>query len=122
MNVDDILWNPRLLHHLVTARVFAGDELVLVDVGMRAGIPEQWTMLKDQMRVIGFEPDEAECARLNALSTAWQQVCYPFALDLRSQTRELYLREHNRAADGIFARTWWSKRFGAGTANEMRRF
>ena len=122
MNVNDILWNPRLLHRLVGDRVFQDDEMVLVDVGMRAGIPEQWTMLQDQMHVIGFEPDQAECERLNGLSTAWRQICYPYALDARAQTRQLYLREHNRAADGLFTRTWWSKRFGAGTAEEMGRF
>ena len=118
MHLQDILWNPRLIHRLVGERRFTGDELVFVDVGMRDGIPNYWTMLHDQMRVIGFEPDEAECQRLNALSTPWHQICYLDALDSCPQIRQFYLREHNRAADGTFSRTWWSRRFGVATDRE----
>jgi FkbM family methyltransferase len=116
MHSDDILWNPRLLHQLVRERRFKDDRMILVDVGMRAGIPSYWTMLKDQLHVVGFEPDVAECDRLNALEVGWTQICYPYALDSRAGARSLYLRDHNRAADGLFRRTWWSKRFGLGSA------
>jgi FkbM family methyltransferase len=88
---------------------------------MRAGIPNYWSLLRDQLHVIGFEPDEPECYRLNALKTEWSQTCYPYALDSVAQTpRHLYLREHNRAADGIYPWTWWSERFGVATPKEAR--
>jgi hypothetical protein len=116
MHHDDILWNPRMLHQLVRERRFRDDKLAFIDVGMRAGIPNYWSLLRDQLHVIGFEPDEPECYRLNALKTEWSQTCYPYALDSVAQTpRHLYLREHNRAADGIYPWTWWSERFGVAT-------
>jgi FkbM family methyltransferase len=40
--------------------------VVLADIGARGGLQEPWDALTDAVRVIGFEPDEAECARLNA--------------------------------------------------------
>jgi hypothetical protein len=75
MNSDDILWNPRLLHHLVRERRFEEDKFIFVDVGMRAGIPQHWTMLKDQLHVIGFEPDVMECQRLNRVDAGLLSVC-----------------------------------------------
>lgn len=37
----------------------------LIDVGARGGISRKWAPLKGAIRAIGFEPDEAECQRLN---------------------------------------------------------
>lgn len=122
MNSDDILWNPRLLHHLVRERRFEEDKFIFVDVGMRAGIPQHWTMLKDQLHVIGFEPDVTECQRLNSLRTEWTQVCFPYALDSTARTRPLYRRSHNHAADGVYRWTWWWERFGIASVEETRQF
>jgi hypothetical protein len=108
----DLLWNPRMTHRLVRDKVFSGSELVLVDVGMRGGIQQHWTMLKDQLRVIGFEPDEAECRRLNSAQTEWNQVCFPVFLDSLPRERGGYQRAHNRAADGLHPNKGGGQRFG----------
>jgi FkbM family methyltransferase len=42
------------------------DKLVLVDVGARWGATERWQPINDVAEIIGFEPDQAECERLNA--------------------------------------------------------
>ncbi len=38
--------------------------LVVVDVGCRWGFAQAWERLGDRSMIIGFDPDEAECARL----------------------------------------------------------
>ncbi len=42
------------------------DKIVYVDVGARWGISEQWNHFSDIVTIIGFEPDETECKKLNA--------------------------------------------------------
>jgi FkbM family methyltransferase len=39
---------------------------VVVDVGARWGIADHWSALGSSVMVFGFDPDAAECARLNA--------------------------------------------------------
>lgn len=42
---------------------------LIVDVGARWGVSERWAALRPSpLRVFGFDPDAAECARLNELS------------------------------------------------------
>ncbi len=112
MDWKDILWNPRMTHQLVRDKVLSGSELVLVDVGMRGGIQQHWTMFNDQLRVIGIEPDEAECRRINSAQTAWKQVCFPVFLDSMPRERGMYQRAHNRAADGLHPNRSGGQRFG----------
>jgi FkbM family methyltransferase len=42
------------------------DKIICVDVGARWGITEPWIHFGDIVNVIGFEPDGAECKKLNA--------------------------------------------------------
>src|SRR3954471_1137089 len=51
---------------LVAAGAFAEDPLVVVDVGARGGIDQCWEEFGKGVRVIGFEPDAEEYARLIA--------------------------------------------------------
>jgi FkbM family methyltransferase len=44
------------------------EQIVAVDVGARWGIGDRWEGLGDLVQVFGFDPDEIECARLNAIS------------------------------------------------------
>jgi FkbM family methyltransferase len=53
---------------------YARTPLVLVDVGVRWGVHERWSGVADHLRVIGFEPDPDEHARLTA--QAAQGVTY----------------------------------------------
>ena len=49
---------------------FARDPLVLVDVGARGGLRPNWQPAKEHLRVIGFEPEAEEFARLDAQARA----------------------------------------------------
>jgi FkbM family methyltransferase len=42
------------------------DPLCIVDVGARGGMQQHWAGLRQHALFIGFEPDQAECARLAA--------------------------------------------------------
>lgn len=72
--------SPLMTRHLVEqCGAFAGDPVVIMDVGARGGLNTEWTVFGDQMRVYCFEPDEEECSRLAA--EAPPQVVYiPTAL------------------------------------------
>ncbi len=48
------------------------DPITLIDVGARAGIHDRWAALGIDLRVVGFEPDAAECSRLNSAAKGGQ--------------------------------------------------
>jgi FkbM family methyltransferase len=51
-----------------------------VDVGSRQGFRRQWQALGPYGSLVGFEPDQQECARLNAAATAGAERYEPVAL------------------------------------------
>ena len=59
--------NPLMSQYLVkTAKVFADDPIIILDIGARGGFNAEWEVFGDQCRIFCFEPDQEECARLNA--------------------------------------------------------
>ena len=48
--------------------IYDRDPLVLVDVGARGGLRPNWKPAEDHLRLIGFEPEAEEFARLEARS------------------------------------------------------
>ena len=60
-------------------RITEENPIVLIDVGARGGIAHKWESLTDVINVIGFEPDESECKRLNE-ATESKHVYLPIAL------------------------------------------
>ena len=70
---------PAMTQHLVEIGTFADNPLVVVDVGARGGVEPFWKVFGNDLRIIGFEPDSVECAKLN--ETAEKNVSYlPVAL------------------------------------------
>lgn len=41
------------------------DDVVVIDIGARWGAGDRWRRFGPRVRVVGFDPDEHECARLN---------------------------------------------------------
>ncbi|HUF31900.1 MAG TPA: FkbM family methyltransferase [Acidimicrobiales bacterium] len=80
-------------------RTWLATELVVVDVGARWGVGDRWAPFGANVSVIGFDPDEGECARLNALArpqvegeTSGPRVVYePVALGREADTATLHL-------------------------------
>ena len=52
----------------------------IADVGARWGAADAWFRMRPLARLIGFEPDPVECARLNAAAESGQERFYPVAL------------------------------------------
>lgn len=67
-------------------------ELTIVDVGARWGVSDRWDRYRPHVRVIGFEPDEDECRRLNSLEEADGAVAFvPVALGSSTGDATLHL-------------------------------
>ena len=79
---------------LIFSPWFDRQDLVInyLDVGARGGVAEPWSLFATgSIKVIGFEPDPEECARL---STAYpERRYYPNALWADKVTRPFYLCE-----------------------------
>ena len=81
---------PVATSFLMGERLFVDNPLTLVDVGARGGIPLEWAIFGDQMRAVGFEPNQDECARLN--EDGRSNIRYlPYALDEYAREREFFI-------------------------------
>ena len=94
-----INYNPRMTRRLIEQGMFRSNNLVVMDAGARGGASIIWNFFGDQFRVIGFEPDAAECARINAEKGDGRHVFYPVALDRARGKRACILPVSRRAAD-----------------------
>ncbi len=84
--------DPRLTRFLAGAGVLAEGAFLVVDVGASGGVEGHWTALGRAVRHVAFEPDAAECARLNAANRDAGVVYYPYALAGRTGTRTFHVR------------------------------
>ena len=76
--------------------------IVIVDVGARGGVDQRWLSSPYPVMILGFEPDEDECRRLNEdLPTVQTGVhpairYFPVALGRERGNRKLYLYKDRR--------------------------
>jgi FkbM family methyltransferase len=84
-------YNPRMTRRLIEQGMFRSNNLVVMDAGARGGYNRIWNFFGDQFRVVGFEPDAAECARINAENGGGRHVFYPVALDQARGRRAMNL-------------------------------
>lgn len=99
--------------HLAGQRLFAREPVTIVDVGARGGYEEAWNAFGDQLVVIGFEPDPAECKRLN--DAAPPHVTYlPYALGARSETKDFYVAAFSGSSGLCSGDTQFIQRFFEG--------
>lgn len=82
------------------APLFAGDPLILVDVGARWGLDARWAAFGDSLRAFCFEADAAECARLNTGAHSTVKFI-PAALSARTGRATLY-RTKYEASSGLY--------------------
>lgn len=81
-------------HKLIFSQLAAETGLIVnyLDVGARGDIYAPWSLFQDDsLKVIGFEPDPKECARLSQLYPG--RVYYPHALWGSEATKNFYLYE-----------------------------
>jgi|SaaInlStandDraft_3_1057020.scaffolds.fasta_scaffold13876_2 FkbM family methyltransferase len=77
------------------------DELVIVDVGCRWGFADNFIDNLDNFRIYGFDPDKAECDRLNKYYSSDRVTIFPIALGESKRKTNLYLTEE-AACSSIF--------------------
>ncbi|MBU6431043.1 MAG: FkbM family methyltransferase [Patescibacteria group bacterium] len=69
----------RLIFSDLFSKTIENDPLTLVDAGARGSLDEPWASINQKsLKIVGFEPDEKECERLNSLSV--NRHCFPVAL------------------------------------------
>src|SRR5437867_1688092 len=91
MPINSTNSKPRSLDYLRMILPSHEERFVMMDIGARDGILPQWKPIANLARVVGFEPDEEECKRLNAANTGVEFL--PFALHSIPGERTFYLTE-----------------------------
>jgi FkbM family methyltransferase len=89
-SASDINKNPKLTKLLVKLKSFDKEPIVVVDIGARGGFEDQWSIFERQVKVIGFDPDNDECDRLNQLTHDTDVIYYPYALADKISKRNFY--------------------------------
>lgn len=91
---------PAMTSLLVSRGVFSKAPVTIVDVGALGGIQDHWAIFGTDLRVIAFEPNQNEFARLRENSDP--RVTYlPFGLGGRNESRTLYIHR-NPSSSSIF--------------------
>ena len=80
---------------------YAAHPLVLVDVGARGGLKANWRAARRHLRVLGFEPDPREHARLSAQAASGPDEYFAVALHNTRGTVTLHLAR-DRGLSSIF--------------------
>ncbi len=75
-------------------------ELIYFDIGARWGIEEPWSYFRDNIRLVCFEPDEAEYNSLKN-NKYGNDIILPYALYDDSRTIPLYLTK-NRSCSSLY--------------------
>ncbi|MBI3726228.1 FkbM family methyltransferase, partial [bacterium] len=111
MSMQRIHRSPSMTAHLVEAGCFRSDNLVVVDVGASGGFESHWAVYGDQLGVLGFETDPAECERLSRLEKNPKVRYFPIALhrDRRHLTFHLGAVEQPPERQEAFDRSLWGR-------------
>ena len=89
----------RLTEYL--APMFRDDPLILVDIGARWGMNNEWNVFGESLKAYCFEADKAECERLNGLGLQSQATYIPEVIASGDGPATLY---HTRlsASTGLY--------------------
>lgn len=114
-----IVADPPMTQMLVQAGAFAENPLVVVDVGARGGVERSWKVFGDGVRIVAFEPDPEECARLQAIGE--RNVTYlPLALGAERGTRTLHVAQSAATSSFYPNDPAWCGRFDFGDSLRVK--
>ena len=107
--------NPQTRFPQAVAPLLVGDDrYVMMDIGARDGILPTLAPLADLASFIGFEPDIAECERLNAhyRQTGGAAVrIFPHALAGQAGVQRFYITRFPHSSGLLQGREAWTRRF-----------
>lgn len=92
---------PAMTAILVKAGAFSKEPLILLDIGARGGLKRHWHVFKEDIRLIAFEPDPEEFARLNR-NPSPRVTVLPFGLGAKNETRTLHV-QRNAAGSSLYS-------------------
>jgi hypothetical protein len=87
--MDNVHSLPKMTTALAQAGVLADEPFTLVDVGCSQGIDPVWRFFGSHIRAFGFDPDRAECDRLQSLETNPGIRYYPMSVGLPEDSKFL---------------------------------
>ncbi|MCR4324871.1 MAG: FkbM family methyltransferase [Candidatus Curtissbacteria bacterium] len=102
--------NPLLVQYLLRKKILKDEPVRLVDVGARGGREYFWEAYKPYIEIIGFDPDRAECLRLNKYSDN-KTTYFPYALWETAQKKKFYVTKNLPSSSFLKARSFFLQRF-----------
>ena len=109
----DLNPNPKFTKELVKEKLFANDNLVVVDVGARKGFEKHWNHYAEQVNLIGFEPNQESYKECLEKKSNNQTSYYPYALDRKKGEKDFYITSYLSACGFYVPDKKIIKRFGS---------
>ena len=90
--------------------------VVLIDIGAIGNPPPHWLPLKDNIHLVGFEPNEKECRRLNESSNRdyFKSEFLPYAIGEKDEIKPFHITEYNECCSLLKPNFAWLNRFEYG--------
>lgn len=83
----------------------------IIDIGARGGAGGLWAPFAGFCDVIGFDPDEQECARLNAEPDNAHYRFYPYAVGMTDGRRDFHITQFPYSSGFYRGNPQWMDRF-----------
>jgi FkbM family methyltransferase len=93
-DIDPIAYDSSLQEAVhMLAKDVAKPKILVLDVGAWGGASKEWACIGKFVEIIGFEPDSAECQRLNSVPSNYvsSEKYYPYAISGKTGPREFYV-------------------------------
>ena len=91
-------------------------EVVLLDIGAVGNPPSRRLPLKDDIHLIGFEPNKEECRKLNESGCGYKKSEFlPYAIGERDEKRSFYITENHECCSLLKPNFNWLERFDYGS-------
>ena len=96
--------------------------IVLIDIGAVGRPPSHWLPLRDQISLIGFEPNKEECKKLNASGCGYRKSeFFPYAIGEHNEKRPFYITDYHECCSLLQPNFEWLKRFDYGSFFNVKR-
>lgn len=90
--------------------------IVLIDIGAVGNPPSHWLPLKDEIHLIGFEPNKDECRKLNESGCGYKKSEFlPYAIGECDEKRPFYITEYHECCSLLKPDFEWLQRFDYGS-------
>ena len=90
--------------------------IILIDIGAVGNPPSHWLPLKDEIHLIGFEPNKDECKKLNESGCGYKKSEFlTYAIGQCDEKRPFYITEYHECCSLLKPNFEWLQRFDYGS-------